>query len=181
MHVTLNRQRRRSCAVLAPVFRDRSDEIRVLLVRRGMRGIHGGQLGFPGGKREPCDRSLLDTALRETEEEVGLERTRIEVLASLGPIDGLTNKLRVHGYLARITPLARWRLAPGEIAGVLTPSVRELADPRSRDKREVSFATWPATRRVECVVLDSDELLWGLTLSLLDAAMGQLLEGAWRL
>jgi 8-oxo-dGTP pyrophosphatase MutT (NUDIX family) len=41
--------RQRSCAVLAPVFRDRSDELRVLLVRRGMRGIPGGRLGFPGG------------------------------------------------------------------------------------------------------------------------------------
>jgi 8-oxo-dGTP pyrophosphatase MutT (NUDIX family) len=165
--------------VLAPVFRDRSGELRVLLLRRGPRGVHGGHLGFPGGKREPQDRSLLETALRETEEETGLERTDVKVLAPLETIEGLTSGLRVHAYLARITPPAHWRLASGEIAGVLTPSVRALADPGIRHEREVSFAMWPASRRVECVVLESDQLLWGLTLRLLDPVIGPLLEGVW--
>jgi 8-oxo-dGTP pyrophosphatase MutT (NUDIX family) len=113
MLATIDRQRRRSCAVLAPVFRDHVGELRVLLIKRGAGGIHGGQLGFPGGKRERADDSLLETALRETEEEVGLARTEVKVLARLRPIDGLTSGLRVQGYLARITPPRRWRLADG--------------------------------------------------------------------
>ena len=165
--------------MLAPVFRDRCCELRLLLIRRGARGIHGGQLGLPGGKREPDDHSLLETALREAEEEVGLGRADVTVLAPLRPIDGLTSGLRVHGYLARITPPARWRLADGEIVGVLTPTVRALADPCARHEREVSFATWPATRRVECVSVARDQLLWGLTLRLLDTVMHPLLDGAW--
>jgi 8-oxo-dGTP pyrophosphatase MutT (NUDIX family) len=152
--------RRRSCAVLGPVFRDRSGDLRVLLVQRSMRGIHGCQLGLPGGKREPPDRSPLETALRDGEEEAGLKRTDVEVLASLDRTDGLTSGLRVRAYLARVTPPTRWRLGRGEIADVLKPSARALADPRIRHEREVSFATWPASRRVECVLLDSDQLLW---------------------
>jgi 8-oxo-dGTP pyrophosphatase MutT (NUDIX family) len=179
MLATIDRERRRSCAVLAPVFRDRAGELRVLLIKRGTRGIHGGQLGFPGGKREPADGSLLETALRETEEEVGLARAGVKVLARLRPVDGLTSGLRVQGYLASITPPARWRLADGEIVGVLTPTIRALADPGARHEREISFATWPAARRVECVCVERDQLLWGLTLRLLDPVIHPLLDGEW--
>ena len=166
-------------AVLAPVFRDRGGELRVLLVRRGTRGIHGGQLGLPGGKYEPRDRSLLDTALREAEEEIGLPRERVELLAPLEPRDTMTSGFRVHAYLARITPSPRWRIAEGEIAGVITPTVRALADPGARHMRELSFATWPASKSVECVLLERDELLWGLTLRLLDPLLPRLLAGEW--
>jgi 8-oxo-dGTP pyrophosphatase MutT (NUDIX family) len=166
-------------AVLAPVFRDDEDELRVLLVRRGMRGVHGGQLGLPGGKHESRDRSLLETALRETEEEIGLPREQVELLEPLQPRDTMTSGFRVHAYLARITPLPRWRVAEGEIAGVLTPAVRALADPAVRHKRELSFATWPASRWVECVALEEGELLWGLTLRLLEPVLPRLLAGEW--
>jgi 8-oxo-dGTP pyrophosphatase MutT (NUDIX family) len=166
-------------AVLAPVFRDAKGELRVLLVKRGTRGIYGGQLGFPGGKREPEDDSLLATALREAEEEVGLSRYEVEILTALEPLDTMTSGFRVHAYLASITPPRRWRLAAGEIKGVITPAVRTLADPAVRQERELSFATWAASRRVNCVVLDEDQLLWGVTLGLLDPLLPRLLGGEW--
>jgi 8-oxo-dGTP pyrophosphatase MutT (NUDIX family) len=166
-------------AVLVPVFRDRRGELRLLLVRRGMRGIHGGQLGLPGGKHEPRDRSLLDTALREAEEEIGLRREQVELLTPLEPRDTMTSGFRVHAYLARVTPPSRWRIAEGEIIAVITPTVRALADPRARNMRELSFATWPASKRVECVLLGQDELLWGLTLRLLDPLLPRLLANEW--
>jgi 8-oxo-dGTP pyrophosphatase MutT (NUDIX family) len=166
-------------AVLVPVFRDDEDELRVLLVQRGSRGVHGGQLGFPGGKRESGDRSLLQTALREAEEEIGLKRSEIEILATLEPRDTRTSGFRVYPFLARITPPRQWRLAAGEIAGVITPTVRTLVDPSARREREISFATWPASMRVEGVLLADDQLLWGLTLRLLDPLLPRLLAGEW--
>lgn len=171
--------RRIASAVLVPIFRDERGELRVLLVQRGMRGVHAGQLGFPGGKREPTDRSLLETALRETEEEVGLVRDRIEVLTSLDPLDTRATGYRVHPYLARIVPPPRWRLAEGEIAGILTPTLQALTDPRARQDRELSFADWPKGIRVACVLLDDGRLLWGLTLRLLDSLVPRLLAGEW--
>jgi 8-oxo-dGTP pyrophosphatase MutT (NUDIX family) len=172
---------RTASAVLVPVFRDGEGELRVVLVRRGSRGIHGGQLGFPGGKHEPGDDSLLETALREAEEEVGLARADIEVLAELPPRDTRTSGFRVHAFLARIRPPERWRLADGEIDGVITPSVRALADPAARLQREFSFATWPASRRVEYVPLDDGAPLWGLSLRLLDPLLPRLLAGEWEI
>jgi 8-oxo-dGTP pyrophosphatase MutT (NUDIX family) len=167
--------------VLVPVFRDGEGELRVLLVQRGMHGIHGGQLGLPGGKQEPEDDSLLETALRETQEEIGLARDRIEIVASLPPLDTLTTGFRVHPYLARIWPPRRWRLAAGEITALITPAVRTLADPAVRQERELSFPSWPASLRVDCVLLDEGQILWGLTLRLLDSLVPRLLAGEWGL
>jgi 8-oxo-dGTP pyrophosphatase MutT (NUDIX family) len=166
-------------AVLAPVFRDSGDKLRLVLVRRGLRGVHGGQLGLPGGKHELRDRSLLETALREAEEEIGLPRDRVQLLEALAPRDTMTSGFRVHAYLARIMPPPRWQIAEGEIAGVLTPTVQALVDPAVRHKRELSFATWPASRWVECVVLEQGDLLWGVSLRLLDPVLPRLLAGEW--
>lgn len=50
------------------------------------RGVHSGQISFPGGKWESCDKDLTETALRETEEETGIERNDIEILGTLTPL-----------------------------------------------------------------------------------------------
>ena len=165
--------------MLVPVFRDDSDELRVVLVVRGEVGLHGGQLSLPGGKPEPGDRSLLETALRETEEEIGLAREEIEIVAEFAPMDTRTTGFRVHPYLARIEPPAEWRPAAGEISGVITPPLRLLADPLLRSERQLSFPSWPEPRRVECVTLADGRLLWGLTLRLLDAVVPRLLAHEW--
>src|SRR5688500_13126070 len=57
-------------AALIPVYRDRDGHVRLVLIRRGEGGVHGGHLAFPGGKRDPDDASMQDTAVREAEEEI---------------------------------------------------------------------------------------------------------------
>lgn len=171
--------RTRLSAVLVPVFRDGEGELRLVLVLRGERGIHGGQLGLPGGKWEPSDESLLETALREAREEIGLAAGGIDVLAELEPLDARTSGFRVHPFLARIRPPTKWRPAAGEVAAVITPAVRALADPSARRERELSFRTWRESRRVEGIVLGDDLFLWGLTLRLLDPLLPRLLAGEW--
>ena len=164
-------------AVLVPLFRDDEGELRLVLVVRGALGRHGRQLSLPGGKRESGDASLLETALRETEEEIGLTREEVEVIAGLPPIDTHTTGFRVHPYLARIRRPESWRLAQGEITAVITPRVRTLADPSLRRERLLSFTSWPEPRRVQCVELEDGYLLWGLTLRLLDPLLPQLRDG----
>ena len=78
----------RDAAVLVPVFRDADGELRVaIVVRADDGGLHGGQLGLPGGKPEPADADLLATALREAEEEVGLAPDDVDVIATLPPFE----------------------------------------------------------------------------------------------
>jgi 8-oxo-dGTP pyrophosphatase MutT (NUDIX family) len=168
-----------SAALLVPVFRDSAGELRLVLVVRGARGVHGGHLAFPGGKQEPQDESPLETALREAEEEIGLARADVEVVAELEPVDTRTTGYRVHPFLARVHGARRWRLADGEITAVVTPRVRLLVEPGARVEEEFSFAHWPEPRRVECIVLEDGQLIWGLTLRVLDGFLSRLLADEW--
>ena len=103
-----------------PVFRDAAGDLRlVLLVRTDNGGVHGGQLGLPGGKSEPHDDDLLATALREAEEEIGLSAEQVEVLGELDPVLSGPSRFRVHPFLARVP------------AGItITPDPSEVADHR---------------------------------------------------
>jgi 8-oxo-dGTP pyrophosphatase MutT (NUDIX family) len=171
----------RAAAVLVPVFRAADGELRLVLVVRGAHGLHGGQVALPGGKREPQDRSLLDTALREAEEEIGLPRSEVEVLAELEPVDTRTTGFRVQPFLVRLHERRDWRLAEGEISEVVTPRVSVFVDPAARRREELSFPHWRAPRRVEVVVLEGGAAVWGLTLRLLDPLALRLLGGEWEI
>lgn len=168
-------------AVLVPVLRDREGGLRLVLVVRAEGGVHGGQIGLPGGKPEPGDGSLLETALREAEEEIGLRRRDVAVVAALEPLDSAATGFRVHPFLARVRGRPRWRLAAGEIVEVLEPRLEALADPASRRRERISLPHGPEPRDVDCVCLDGGRLLWGLTLRLLDALVPRLLAGEWAL
>lgn len=94
----------RHAAVLIPLV-DRGTGVHVLLTQRTshLKG-HAGQISFPGGGVEARDRGREDTALRETEEEIGLPRARIEVLGCM-PDYELNS-----GFL--VTPVVGWIVPP---------------------------------------------------------------------
>ena len=78
----------RKAAVLALFYPSQKDETTslVLILRKTYKGVHSAQIGFPGGKVESDDVDILDTALRETEEEIGITRDKIKVLKELTEI-----------------------------------------------------------------------------------------------
>ncbi len=78
----------------------------VLILRRTYKGVHSAQVGFPGGKYENEDKNLMETALRETEEEVGVPQSMMTVIKSMSPIYIPPSNFMVHPYIAvsRETP-----------------------------------------------------------------------------
>lgn len=165
-------------AVLAPVFRDGEGVLRTLLVIRSDHGRHGNQLGFPGGKPEPDDADLLATALREAEEEVGLDPAVVDVLAALPPLETMATGFRVYAFLGLIPADTSWRLDATEIAGVLTPSVELLGNAASRAMLPFRSTHHPGGLLVEGIEVDG-HVLWGMTLRLLDLLVPRLLSGEW--
>ncbi len=89
---------------------------------------HGGQLAFPGGKPEPEDRDLVDTALRETWEEVGLPRDQVRMIGRLAPVPTPTGYM-IMPFVGRVRGSWEPRIDHGEVARVLTPSLATLMDP----------------------------------------------------
>jgi 8-oxo-dGTP pyrophosphatase MutT (NUDIX family) len=164
--------------VLAPVFRDAEGRLRVVLIVRTDRGRHGGQLAFPGGRADPGDASLLATALREAEEEIGLAPADVDVLGELAPVRSGGTNLEVHPFLGRIAARPGFSVNRDEVVEVLTPTVEELWDPAIR--REVLFtsSTWPEGLLVDGIPV-GDRVLWGMTLRLLDDLVPRLRAGEW--
>lgn len=149
-------------------------------MRRTEGGIHGGQIALPGGKQDARDASPRETALREAREEIGLEPAAATVLAELETIETRVTGFRIHPFLARVTPPPRWRPAHREVAEVLEPTLRELADPANRGSAVEQFPGWPAPARIEFIRLGPHRL-WGATYRILAPLVPRLVAGAWEI
>jgi len=165
--------------VLVPVFRDAEGAVRLVLVMRTEGGLHGGQLAFPGGRREARDRSALDTALREAAEETGLDPGAVEVLADLPPIETMTSNYRIAPFLARVAPPVRWRPDPDEVAEVIEVSLPDLLRPEAHGETVERFPTWPEPRTIGFYRVGSRRL-WGATYRILRPLLPRLAAGEWK-
>lgn len=167
---------RTKAAVLVGIYRDRNRDLRVILIRRTAGGIHGGQLAFPGGKHEPIDASILETALREAEEEIGLAMERVRILEVLPIVETLTSNFEIHPFLASIDPPPVWNLQRREISEVMDVRLTDLAHPDAQGQELMQFANWPNPRRVPCLRVGSYRI-WGATYRILTPLIPRLLAG----
>lgn len=165
-------------AVLIPVYRSKDGELHIVMILRNVGGVHGGQIAFPGGKHDPDDETMLDTALREVREELGLIVDRNDVLAALPMEQTRTTGYRVFPYLARITVPDQWRVAEREIAGILDVKLRDLTRPDSHDKM---IGRFPNLHRAEQVPFYrvGEHRLWGLSYRILRPLIPRLVAGEW--
>lgn len=73
-------------AVLIPLYPSEGKIHTIFIQRPQYNGVHGGQISFPGGKREPSDTDLIQTGLREASEETGIDREKVEIIGTLTPL-----------------------------------------------------------------------------------------------
>ncbi len=91
----------RQAAVLAIIRSESVGPMRLVFIKRpDYEGTHGGQISFPGGKLEPGDATLLDAAIRETCEEIGIRSAQLQILGQLTPVYIPPSHFWVLPYLA---------------------------------------------------------------------------------
>lgn len=166
----------REAAVLVPFLR-RDDAWHILFIRRTHNSgdRHSGQVAFAGGKRDDVDDTLLDTALREAEEEIGLAPTDVEVLGHINHHHTIS-EFQVRPYVAAMPWPYRLKPDGVEVARIFTIPLQWLADSSNyRTEQRLhpqSQRPWP----VVYYDLFDGEMLWGATarmaLSLIDVLRG---------
>ncbi len=157
---------RRRASVLVPLFRSEKGP-GVLLVKRSEEvSLHRGEISFPGGSVEESDRDPLETALRETEEEIGLRREEVEVIGRLPAGVTAVSSFWVVPYIglipddpSKLTP------SPAEVAEVLWVPVAAFLERGvfRVERRAYGGAEVP----LYFFELASGEVVWGLTARIL--------------
>ena len=165
-------------AVVIPVYRTRDGELHIVMILRNPGGVHGGQVAFPGGKHDPQDETMLDTALREVREELGLVVAREDVLAELPMEQTRTTGYRVFPYLARIMVPSQWQIAEREIAELFDVKLSDLIRPVAHDKMIDRFPTWTKAEHVSFYRVGCHRL-WGLSYRILHRMIPRLVAGEW--
>ena len=165
-------------AVLIPVYRSKIGELHIVMILRKLGGVHGGQIAFPGGKHDPEDDTMLDTALREAREELGLVVPREDVLAELPMEQTRTTGYRVFPYVARITVPERWEIAEREVAEIVDVRLNDLVVPGAHDKMIDRFPTWQKAEQVSYYRI-GEHRLWGLSYRILHPIIPRLVGGDW--
>jgi 8-oxo-dGTP pyrophosphatase MutT (NUDIX family) len=124
---------------------------------------HAGQISFPGGRVERWDASIAATALREAQEEIGLDPARVEVLGELASYDTATG-FRIHPVVGWLTPPFELRPDPYEVDEVFELPLAFVVDPGNH--RRQSFRRGPLTRTYY-VLPYQDRFIWGATAGIL--------------
>jgi 8-oxo-dGTP pyrophosphatase MutT (NUDIX family) len=121
----------RRAAVLVPVLLEPDGARLVYTVRRDDLQDHAGQISFPGGSMDPGDGSLLETALREAEEEIDLRRDLVDVVGELEEMYIPPSGFRVSPFVGLLPPEAEMVLDPDEVEAIFTVSLEELMSPET--------------------------------------------------
>lgn len=137
----------------------------VLILRKTYKGVHSNQVGFPGGRVEPQDRDLEHTALRETEEEVGIPQNEVTVIKKLTKLYIPPSDFWVHPYLGYLekTPL----LVPQEeeVEEILEVDLEDFLNEKNLVLKKLS-TSYSEEMEVPAFYLNG-HIVWGATAMML--------------
>ena len=155
----------REAAVLIPVV-DRGGEAMVLLTKRAeVLRNHSGQVAFPGGRIDPDDASPEEAALRETMEEIGLDRDFIEIVGRM-PDYAAGSGYRIAPVLGVVRPGFLLTINTDEVDDVFEVPLRFLMDPANHGR---SSKVWQERERFFYTMPFGERLIWGVTAGIVHA------------
>lgn len=153
----------RSAAAVLVGFREGVQPRLVLTVRTDHLQSHAGQVAFPGGRSEPDDGDALTTALRESEEEIGLDRALVTPLGFLDGFETISG-FRITPVVARIAAHAQLYPAPDEVAEVFEVPLSFLLEPANLRRYTMEFR---GHQRPMVEFVHGGHRIWGATAAML--------------
>ncbi len=154
----------RPAAVLMLLF-EAAGEDHIVFTRRTERvATHKGQISLPGGAWEPTDQSLLHTALRETEEELGVSPHQIQVIGELPNVFTAVSNFVIKPFVGRLAKHPEYRPDPQEVAEVIEVPLSVLRNP---DIYWMEERLEPGGARGVHFYRYGDHIIWGATARIL--------------
>jgi 8-oxo-dGTP pyrophosphatase MutT (NUDIX family) len=158
-------------AVLVPIFGASERPGLVFTERREDMRRHAGEISFPGGRPDPGE-ELLACALREAEEEIGLDPGDVEVLGALPQVSTMVTGYMIHPFVGLIPSGLAFQPNPDEVAAVLLLHLDELRE---------GFGLRRLVRRGVPLKMPTyvvgEHLVWGATARILGALLERLERG----
>jgi 8-oxo-dGTP pyrophosphatase MutT (NUDIX family) len=140
-------------AVLIPIFYGQGQYHVLFIERSDVVVFHKGQICFPGGTQEPSDSSLLQTALRETEEEIGLKAKDVEILGEVDDNLTLTSDYIISPFVALVPYPYPFKIDGREIKKIFSVPLSFLIDEANFERDSGTYkykghVIWGATARI---------------------------------
>jgi len=137
----------------------------VLILRKTYKGVHSNQVGFPGGRVENFDKNLKHTALRETEEEVGIPQADVRVVKKLTKLYIPPSNFWVHPYVGLIDRTPNLIPQESEVEKILEIDLEHFMDERNLISQELS-TSYAKNIQVPAFSLNG-HVVWGATAMML--------------
>lgn len=156
----------KQAGVLALFYPNSSQETKfVLILRRAYKGVHSAQVAFPGGKLEDQDKSLEETALRETYEEVGVAVNDVKILRKLTQVYIPPSNFYVHPYFGIVDFTPQFIKQDDEVEAVIEVDLDDFLDDRYLISKVVS-TSYSVEVEVPAFNLNG-HVVWGATAMML--------------
>lgn len=152
-------------SVLILLFYENSNWHTVLIKRALYNGVHSGQISFPGGKKEASDTSLQQTALRETEEEIGVPKNNIEIIGNITELYIPPSRFIVYPFIGISHKHLTFLPDKKEVDKIITVSLNELFSPQNLSIKQITLSNG-TTMDSPCFVVNN-EIIWGATAMML--------------
>jgi 8-oxo-dGTP pyrophosphatase MutT (NUDIX family) len=157
----------RPSAVMALLYERNNQHHIILTERQDYDGKHSGQMSFPGGKKEEHDSDALATALRETEEEIGIQKSEINVIGKLTDVYIPVSNFLVHPYLGCLKSTPRYLLNEREVKSIVSFEIRELLNKKIKIETDVLIGKGNTLKNVPAFYIE-EKIIWGATALMLN-------------
>jgi 8-oxo-dGTP pyrophosphatase MutT (NUDIX family) len=164
----------RKSSVLIVLYPAEESVFTVFIRRPDYAGVHSGQISFPGGKMEEHDPTIIRTALRETEEEIGLPPHKITVLGPLTEIFVPPSNYMIYPFVGVVE--SKPDLVPdgNEVAEIIHAGLPGLMDPQNQTIRKIKSSKGLITD-APCYMVNG-HIIWGATAMILAELLAMLVD-----
>jgi 8-oxo-dGTP pyrophosphatase MutT (NUDIX family) len=156
-----NKSNTTDSAVLISLFPFKEELYTVFILRADYKGVHSGQISFPGGRKDKQDENLIQTALREAQEETGIKPDNVNILGQLTELYVYPSNFIIYPFIGYLNEKPDFIPDPKEVKDIIVFPLEKLCDDRIRSSKLIKAASG---LEIEAPYYNlNGHVLWGAT------------------